>query len=54
MSYASSIAQINSGAEKLESLRTTIEGMDMDSIWEGPAHDKQKSNLETLLKIVIL
>ena len=49
MSYASSIAQINSGAEKLETLRTTIEGMDMDSIWEGAAHDKQKSNLETLL-----
>ena len=49
MSYAGSIAQINSGAEKLEALRSTIEGMDMDSIWEGSAHDKQKSNLEALL-----
>lgn len=49
MSYASSIAQINENAEKLEALRSTISEMDMDSIWEGTAHDKQKSNLETLL-----
>ena len=45
MSYASSIAQIKGDVEKLQGLRNTIEGMDMDSIWEGPAHDKQKVNL---------
>ena len=49
MSYASSIAQIKGDVEKLQGLRNTIEGMDMDSIWEGPAHDKQKVNLESLL-----
>lgn len=49
MSYASSIAQIKGDVEKLQGLRSTIEGLDMDSIWEGPAHDKQKVNLESLL-----
>lgn len=49
MSYASSIAQINGDVDKLKALRTSIEVMDMDSIWEGPAHDKQKVNLESLL-----
>ena len=46
MSYASSIAQINGDVDKLKALRTSIEVMDMDSIWEGPAHDKQKVNFK--------
>ena len=49
MSYASSIAQINSGAESLEILRSTIAEMEIDSIWDGPAKAKQKSNLDALL-----
>lgn len=52
MSYASSIAQINSDASSLESLCSAIKGLDMDSIWEGPAHDKQKSNMDSLLAAV--
>lgn len=49
MSYASSITQINGSAAKLEAIRSSIESLDMDSIWEGAAHDKQKTHLESLL-----
>ena len=44
MSYASSIAQINNGAEKLEALRTTIEGMDMEIF----IINKEKNNIKEI------